>query len=367
MKRQIEFLDLKKINMPYFDHFQKAFSDFLESGTYVLGEAVREFEKRYSEACSVKFSVGVNSGYDALLLPLLAYKELGLLNAGDEVLVPANTFIATPYAVSGAGLKPVFVSPDLGTMNITLEGIERSITPKTRVIMPVHLYGRSCEMDEICNFAKRNNLIVIEDSAQAHGAIYKGRPVGSWGDAAGFSFYPGKNIGALGDAGVVTTSSDELFHALRKIRNYGSDIKYVHELLGVNSRMDEVQACFLNYKLEANAKEIDVRRKIAKRYYREVYNEKVRFLSEDHSQSNVYHLFVVRVNDRRSFQSYLETNGIKSMIHYPVLTYKQKPYEGNGFEDKLLERAIEEIVSLPIGSHLSDRDVDYIIDVLNKF
>jgi len=366
-KKSIKFLDLKHINNKYLEEFKETFSNFLESGWYILGDGVDSFEKEFATYCNVKFSLGVNSGFDALTLPLLAYKELGVLKDGDEVLIPANTFIATPFAVSHVGLIPIFVSPDLESMNITVEGIKKSITKKTKAIMPVHLYGRICEMDKICDFAKANRLIVIEDSAQGHGATLDNKRAGGWGDAAGFSFYPGKNLGALGDSGAITTNSLELYEMMKKIRNYGSSKKYHHDIMGINSRMDEIQAKFLSIKLRDYNLEIERRREIANRYFLKIKNIKVKLLKKHSEKDHVYHLFVVRVKDRKSFQDFLSVNTIETLVHYPVLTYQHEPYRTQKLIDLELEKSVTEIVSIPIGSHLSDNDIDYIIDVINRY
>jgi dTDP-4-amino-4,6-dideoxygalactose transaminase len=365
--RKIKFLDLKKINSKFEDEFKIAFSSFLDKGWYILGENVSAFEKEFARFCKVKHAIGVNSGLDALVLPLMAYKEMGVLVDGDEILVPANTFIATVLAISQVGLKPVLVEPNLATMNIELDGIKKALTPKSKVIMPVHLYGRICPMQDICSFAKENNLIVLEDSAQAHGASISGKPSGGWGDVSGFSFYPGKNLGALGDGGAITTDNDELAQMVKMIRNYGTKIKYEHEVAGVNSRLDELQASFLRIKLRSYSDELFRRREIAHRYYSEIKNEKIVLLEHATPVEHAYHLFVVRVTNRSSFQKYLENSGIESLIHYPKLVYKQKPYLDIEFSHVSLEKSIDEIVSIPIGSHLDDTDIDYIVEVINKY
>ncbi|EIY9118466.1 DegT/DnrJ/EryC1/StrS family aminotransferase, partial [Escherichia coli] len=269
----IDFLNLQKSNARYNNELIEAAVRVIESGWYISGSELNAFENNFAKYCKVKHAIGVANGLDALTLTLKAWQELGKLKRNDEVLVPANTYIASILAISEAGLKPVLVEPNEFSYNLSVDNIRAKITANTRVILPVHLYGLISPMDEIMNFARENNLLVLEDSAQSHGASINGKKAGSWGDAAGFSFYPGKNLGALGDAGAVTTNDTDLADTVRYLRNYGSKIKYKHEFKGVNSRLDEIQAAFLNVKLNYLDDDIRIRRNIANRYLNEIKNE----------------------------------------------------------------------------------------------
>lgn len=366
--RTVEFLNLQKINSKFEEEFQDSFSQFLKKGWYILGENVSAFEKEFAEFCGVQFCIGVNSGLDALVIPLMGYIEMGKLKEGDEVLVPANTYIATILAITQLKLKPVFVTPNFLTMNIDVSGLQRSLTGKSRVIMPVHLYGRICPMDEISQFAKDNNLIVLEDSAQAHGAELSGKKAGSWGDASGFSFYPGKNLGALGDGGAITTNDKDLAEVVAMIRNYGSRIRYVHELKGLNSRLDELQAAFLRIKLKSYKDEMKIRRELASIYYEGLKGSAIQILDQPVSDNeHVYHLFVVRTKERAELQKFLKSEGIETLIHYPTPAYNQKAYSELNYTNKELDNVTDEILSLPIGSHLEKDDIEYVCNTIAKF
>jgi dTDP-4-amino-4,6-dideoxygalactose transaminase len=320
----IHFLSLKKINQPFEIAFQDKMKQFLEVGWYILGNEAKQFEANFATYCGTKHCIGVGNGLDALVLIFKAYIHLGMLQKGDEVIVPANTYIASILAVLQADLVPILVEPKTETYNINPNEIEDKITSKTKAILPVHLYGQLCEMTTINEIAKKHNLLVVEDAAQAHGAECNGIKAGNFGDAAGFSFYPGKNLGALGDAGAIITNDDELAEVLFSLRNYGSKVKYENEILGVNSRLDELQAAFLNIKLKQLDSENDFRRNLAKQYLSEIKNDKLILPAYDFSKNHVFHLFVIRTSNRLALQHFLKDNGIETMIHYPIPPHKQK-------------------------------------------
>ncbi|QAA82907.1 DegT/DnrJ/EryC1/StrS family aminotransferase [Aequorivita sp. H23M31] len=365
----IPFLDLKAINERFESSFHESFQQFLESGYYVLGNQVKLFEANFARYCGTKHCVGVGNGLDALRLILEGYKILGKLKDNDEVLVASNTYIATILAIKQAGLKPVLVETDLDTYNFDLASLKNSITKKSRVVMPVHLYGQLSQMKEIQKILKENNLLVIEDAAQAHGARNdEGKRAGNLGDAAGFSFYPTKNLGALGDAGAITTNDDDLANVLSKLRNYGTSSKYVNDLVGFNSRLDELQAAFLNCKLPSLDMDNNRRREIAKRYLSEIKNKKITLPKYDGSEDHVFHLFVVRVENRNEFIDYLDRNGIGHLIHYPIPPHQQKAlsdYSDLSFPNT--EKTHNQIISIPISPILSEVDVERIIEVLNSY
>ncbi|WP_057714514.1 DegT/DnrJ/EryC1/StrS family aminotransferase [Escherichia coli] len=340
----------------------------IESGWYISGSELNAFENNFAKYCKVKHAIGVANGLDALTLTLKAWQELGKLKRNDEVLVPANTYIASILAISEAGLKPVLVEPNEFSYNLSVDNIRAKITANTRVILPVHLYGLISPMDEIMNFARENNLLVLEDSAQSHGASINGKKAGSWGDAAGFSFYPGKNLGALGDAGAVTTNDTDLADTVRYLRNYGSKIKYKHEFKGVNSRLDEIQAAFLNVKLNYLDDDIRIRRNIANRYLNEIKNELIVLPTISSEENHVWHLFVIRIKDRDSLQHYLTKHNIQTVIHYPTPPHRQLAYKE--FKDlcfPLSEELHREVISIPMDPTLTEEQVSYVINVLNKF
>ncbi|HEE9682019.1 TPA: DegT/DnrJ/EryC1/StrS family aminotransferase, partial [Escherichia coli] len=323
----IDFLNLQKSNARYNNELIEAAVRVIESGWYISGSELNAFENNFAKYCKVKHAIGVANGLDALTLTLKAWQELGKLKRNDEVLVPANTYIASILAISEAGLKPVLVEPNEFSYNLSVDNIRAKITANTRVILPVHLYGLISPMDEIMNFARENNLLVLEDSAQSHGASINGKKAGSWGDAAGFSFYPGKNLGALGDAGAVTTNDTDLADTVRYLRNYGSKIKYKHEFKGVNSRLDEIQAAFLNVKLNYLDDDIRIRRNIANRYLNEIKNELIVLPTISSEENHVWHLFVIRIKDRDSLQHYLTKHNIQTVIHYPTPPHRQLAYK----------------------------------------
>lgn len=364
----IKFLDLKKINNNYKEELQQAANRVIGSGWYIQGDELASFEQQFSKYCGTKYCIGVASGLDALNLVLKAWKILGKLKDGDEVIVPANTFIATVLAITDNGLTPVFVEPDERTHNLCPKGVEEKITSKTKVILPVHLYGRICPMRELSEIAKKNGLLILEDAAQAHGSSIGGVKAGAWGDAAGFSFYPGKNLGALGDAGAVTTNDHELHSVIKDLKNYGSHEKYYHKYLGSNSRLDEMQAAFLKVKLSYLEKEIGNRRKIAEIYSKEIINSLVLLPEFVNDLSHVWHLFVIRSKNRKAFLDHLNRASIETNIHYPVPVTRQECYKSYEFENfpktDLLSR---EIVSIPMGSHLTEEEIYTVADCINMF
>lgn len=364
----IKFLDLKKINQPYEIAFQEKLKSIMESGWYILGEEIKSFENNFATYCNVKHCIGVGNGLDALVLIFKAYIQLGKIQKGDEVIVPANTYIASILAVLQADLVPVFVEPNLETYNIDPEKIQEAITSKTRAILPVHLYGQLAQMKEINEIAAKNNLLVVEDAAQSHGAVSSNLKAGNLGNAAGFSFYPGKNLGALGDAGAITTNDDGLAKMIRSLRNYGSEKKYVNDFIGINSRLDELQAAFLNVKLPNLDSENTIRRQIAKRYLSGIKNDKIALPFYDNSENHVFHLFVIRTENRSDLQDYLDKNGIQTLIHYPIPPHQQKALSFmNNRSFPITEKIHKEILSLPISPVMTEAEVDFIIEILNKF
>ncbi|WP_159021430.1 DegT/DnrJ/EryC1/StrS aminotransferase family protein [Formosa sp. L2A11] len=365
----IKFLDLHKINERFHPEFQLKFQEFLDSGYYILGQGVQTFETEFAKFCGTTQAIGVGNGLDAITLILKGYIALGKLHEQDEVLVPANTYIASILGIIQAGLKPVFVEPDLASYNMSVSDLEQKITSKTKAILVVHLYGQLAEMDAINNLANQNNLLIIEDAAQAHGAIYHdGRKAGNLGDAAAFSFYPSKNLGALGDGGAVTTNDEDLASTVKKLRNYGTTSKYVNALVGCNSRLDEIQALFLSVKLNLLASDNNKRRRIANRYLANVKNNKIILPLYPGSLSHVFHLFVVRVAQREDFVSYVKKHKIETLNHYPIPPHKQVALSDfNHLKLPITEQIHNTIVSLPISPVMEDHDVDYLINVLNAY
>ena len=366
----IPFLDLKGINAKYRDELIEACTKVIDSGWYIQGNEHKEFEKEFATYCQSDYAIGVANGLDALTLIMRAYKELNILSDGDEVIVPANTYIASILAISQNNLIPILVEPSIDTYNIDADKIEEKITPKTKAIMIVHLYGQAVEMQKVLNLAKKYNLKVIEDCAQAHGAydFTTSKRVGSIGDASGFSFYPGKNLGALGDGGAITTDDKELADALRAIGNYGSHKKYENLYKGVNSRLDEIQAAMLRVKLRYLDEEIEKRREIASYYLNNIKNKKVVLPKVQDTKSHVWHLFVIRVEDREHFQDYLSQNEVQTLIHYPLPPHKQVAYkEWNDESYPISEKIHDEVVSIPISGIQSLEDTKYITKVINEY
>lgn len=349
------------------EELTKAFSSVLEKNYFIMGSEERSFEKNFAEYLGAKYAVGCGNGLDALHIAL---KALGI-GAGDEVIVPSSTYIATALAVSYAGATPVFVEPTAESFNIDATRIEEKITSKTKAIMVVHLYGRPADMDPIMAIAKKHGLKVVEDCAQAHGAKYKGKKVGTFGDAAGFSFYPGKNLGALGDGGALVTNDPNVAKIAAMLTNYGSEIKYYNEYKGFNSRLDEMQAAFLNVKLKSLDKWNDERRRIAARYLKEIKNPRIVLpLPSDEDHYCVWHIFGIKCKEREKLEKYLAEKGIGVLKHYPVPMHLQKAYKELGIKKGELPIA-EEIssteLSIPLYYGLTDEEATYIIDALNAF
>lgn len=364
----IKFLDLKKINEQYEIAFQEKLKLVLENGWYILGNEVAAFENNFANYCGTKHCIGVGNGFDALVLIFKGYIQLGKLQKGDEVIVPANTYIASILAILEADLVPILVEPKLETYNVNPDLILEKITSKTKAILAVHLYGQLAEMEAINEIAQQNNLLVIEDAAQAHGVISDFGKSGNVSNAAAFSFYPGKNLGALGDGGAVTTNDEVLAKTIQSLRNYGSEAKYQNKYVGVNSRLDEIQAAFLNVKLPNLDAENTIRRAIAKRYINEIKNSKIILPFWDFSENHVFHLFVIRTEKRDDLQQYLLDKGIQTMIHYPIPPHKQKAFESlNHLSFPITEKIHQEVLSLPISPVLTMDEVDFVISILNKY
>jgi dTDP-4-amino-4,6-dideoxygalactose transaminase len=370
---KIPYFSFDDLHKPIKQELLKAFEEVLDSNWFILGEKVKTFEQEFAEFCGVKNCVGVANGLDALILILEGYKQLGFMKNGDEVLVPSNTYIASILAISRAGLTPVLVEPDINTYLIDENLIEQKITSKTKAILPVHLYGRLCNMIAINSIAKKYNLKVIEDCAQSHGASINGIKCGNLGDAAGFSFYPGKNLGALGDGGAVTTNDEELAQTIIALRNYGSHKKYENIYQGINSRLDEVQAAFLSVKLKNLNTDNQKRRKIAQYYIDHINSDLIRlpytkFTNVLDLEDHVWHVFAIRVAKRERFQNYLLQNGIQTVIHYPIPPHKQQAYaEWNNDSYPVSEKIHEEIISLPISPVISDIQSKTVVDIVNTY
>jgi dTDP-4-amino-4,6-dideoxygalactose transaminase len=364
----IPFLDLKEINAQYREELILAATNVIDSGWYIQGKQVQRFEKEFADYCGTKYCVGVANGLDALILIFRAYKELNKLKEGDEVIVPANTYIASILAITENRLKPVLVEPDERTYNLDPTLIEQAITPKTKAIMAVHLYGQLADMPAISKIAEKHELLVIEDSAQAHGASHKGIKAGNWGDASGFSFYPGKNLGALGDAGVVTTNDLKLATTIRALGNYGSHRKYENKYQGINSRLDEIQAAILSVKLKYLDKETDRRRKIANYYLNNIDNGNLVLPSMLETGSHVWHVFVIQCTSREELQKYLLNNSIQTLVHYPIPPHKQEAYkELSDNNYPISEQIHSEVLSLPISPTQSFKDTMRVVKALNDY
>lgn len=352
----------KKMNK----QLHEAFDRVLSNSWYISGNEDKEFEHAFAEYCGTKYCIGTGNGLDALTLALKACD----IGQGDEVIIPSNTFIATALAVTYAGASPVLVEPCIDTYNINADEIENKITKRTKAIIPVHLYGQPCEMDKVMKIADKYNLKVIEDCAQAHGATYKGKKVGSFGVAAGFSFYPGKNLGALGDAGAVVTSDERVAEKVRALGNYGSDYKYHHIYKGANSRLDEMQAAFLNVKLKALDEMNEYRRRIAGKYINEISNLKIILPAVIHECIPVWHIFAVRCERRDELAQYLEENGVMMGKHYPIPIHMQKCYEDMNIKQgdyPIAEMVSSSELSLPIFYGMTDEQVDRVVQLINKF
>ena len=362
----IPFLDLKAVNAQYAGELKDAAARVIDSGWYVQGQECEAFESEFADYCGTKHCIGVANGLDALTLIIRAYKEMGVMQEGDEIIVPANTYIASILAISENNLTPVLVEPNIETYNLDTIKIEEKITSKTKAIMPVHLYGQTCEMGNINKLAKKYGLKVIEDSAQAHGAYYKNKRAGNLGDASGFSFYPGKNLGALGDGGAVTTNDDELATVIRTLGNYGSQKKYENLYKGVNSRLDEMQAAMLRVKLRHLDRDTEKRKEVASYYLENSSNGNI--VLPNVTTDSVWHLFVIRTSDRERLQNYLLEHNVQTLIHYPIPPHKQEAYkEWNTFKFPLSEKLHKEVLSLPISAVQSMEHTKQIVQAINDF
>ena len=360
----IKFLDLEKVNNRFRDEIDKRIKSILDKGWYLQGEWDKTFEEHFAQYCGVKHCIGCANGLDALNLIIRGYG----FGKGDEIIVPANTYIASILAISENGCTPVLVEPDINTYNINPDLIEEKITDKTKAIMVVHLYGQAVQMDKIWNLAKKYNLKVIEDSAQAHGAIYNEKRTGNLGDASGFSFYPGKNLGCMGDGGCVTTNDDELAAKIRAIANYGSHVKYHNLYKGINSRLDEIQAAILDVKLNYLDKDNIRRREISKYYRENIKNPKIILPKIYDEKAHVWHIFAIITENRDKLQEYLKNNEIQTLIHYPIPPHKQKAYaEWNNLSYPISEEIHKTILSLPISPVLTDNEVQKIVEVINNY
>ncbi|CAA7194360.1 DegT/DnrJ/EryC1/StrS family aminotransferase [Chryseobacterium potabilaquae] len=365
----IKFLDLQQINLQYQEEIEAKLLEVFRSGWYLMGGALSNFEKKLSQYTGAKHAIGVANGLDALRLILRAYIEMGFMKPGDEIIVPSNTYIASILAISDNGLVPILVEPDIDNYNIDILKIEEKITPKTKGILIVHLYGRVVFSEVLTSLATQYNLKVIEDNAQAIGAEWNDKKSGNLGDAAGFSFYPGKNLGALGDAGGITTNDEKLAQTIRALANYGSNQKYINIYKGLNSRLDEIQAAVLEVKLNYIDEENNKRREVAKQFIQGISNPQITLPEyPDKEKEHVWHLFVIRTTDRDRLQQYLTENGIQTLIHYPIPPHKQEAYkEWNELSFPISEKIHEEVLSLPISSIIKKEDIEKIISVLNGF
>lgn len=383
-KQMIKFHDLQKINAQYAVELKHAAAEVIDSGWYLLGERVRLFEDNLASYLNVKHAIAVANGLDALRLIFKAYIEMSIMQEGDEVIVPANTYIASILAITDNRLKPILVEPDINTYNLDISLIEKSITQRTRAIMVVHLYGQVCWSEELEKIAKKHNLKIIEDNAQAIGAVYstiklksqiENRKTGNLGDAAGLSFYPGKNLGSLGDSGAITTNDDQLAEVVRTLANYGSKVKYQNEYQGLNSRLDEIQAAFLTVKLRHLDAENQRRREIAHYYCENIRNAAIILPVTGTLQSNlcsqeahVWHIFVIRTPHRDDLQYYLSENGIQTLIHYPIPPHKQMAYKSwNGLCFPITEKIHREVLSVPISPVMEETEILSVVTILNAY
>jgi len=364
----IPFLSLKDINNSFQPELSERIRHVVESGWYLLGEKNERFEREFADYCGVKHCIGVANGLDALSLILQAYKETEVLSNGDEVIVPAHTYIASILAISANDLTPVLIEPALSTYLIDNTKIEEKITERTKAIMVVHLYGRVVDMEPVLSIAKKYGLKVIEDSAQAHGALYQGKRTGNLGDASGFSFYPGKNLGCLGDGGAVTTNDGDIAYIVRSLANYGSAEKYICGFKGKNSRLDEIQAAALSVKLERLDKDNNRRREIAKFYKKNITNKEVILPEQCEESMHVWHIFAVRSRKRDELQRYLYESGVQTLIHYPIPPHKQEAYrELNSLSYPITEKIHAEELSLPISPVMPEEHLARVVDVINTF
>lgn len=364
----IKFLDLHKINEQYRSEINQAITNVLDSGHYVLGKQVALFEQHFANYCESNYVLGVGNGLDALTLIFKAYLSLGIFQKGDEIIVPANTYIASILAISNNDLIPILIEPSLNDYNIDCELIEEKMTSKTKGILAVHLYGQMANMTKIQKIADQYNLKIIEDCAQSHGAIHQNKKAGNCGNAAAFSFYPTKNLGALGDGGAITTNDKTLYNTLFSLRNYGSRQKYENDFLGVNSRLDEMQAAILNVKLKYLDSANEKRKIIANFYLKNIKNELITLPKTGNFNTHVWHLFVIRSSYRKELQEFLTENGIQTSIHYPVPPHQQKAYSSwNSLSFPITEKIHEEVLSLPLNPILTKSEMEKIVSVVNEF
>jgi len=364
----IKFFDLKQLNQSYEEAFHQKLQNVFEKGWYILGNELQTFESNFAQFCGTKHCIGVGNGLDALLLILKGYIQLGTIKKGDEIIVPANTYIATIIAVLQADLVPVLVEPDAETFNLNPKEVTKAITSKTKAILVVHLYGQLVEMDALVTIAHHHSLLLIEDAAQAHGAEINEKRAGNFGNAAAFSFYPSKNLGCLGDGGAVVTNDDELHTIIKKLRNYGSERKYINEFVGYNSRLDEIQAAFLNVKLPDLDKQNEQRRKIANRFLNEIKNPKIKLPFYNGSKNHVFHLFVIQTSNREDLKNYLFENSIETAIHYPIAPHQQKALEQfNQLHFPITEKIHQTVLSLPLSPVLTEKQISTIIELLNSY
>ena len=371
----IKFLDLQKINAQYAEELKQVAAEVIDSGWYLMGTKLTDFETKLTNYIGAKHAIGVANGLDALRLILKAYIDMGIMQEGDEVIVPANTYIASVLAITDNRLKPILVEPDENSFNLDINLIEKHITKRTKAILIVHLYGQVCWSEALVALAANYNLKIIEDNAQAIGATWNGTKTGNLGDAAGFSFYPGKNLGALGDAGAVTTNDAELALRIRALGNYGSTKKYVNEFQGLNSRLDEIQAAFLEVKLKYIEAENQYRRQIADQYFKGIKNSKIQLsypvntqLSVSENPEHVWHLFVVRCKEREQLYSHLNEHGVQTIIHYPIPPNKQSAYQSmNHLDFPITNRIHDEVLSLPISPVITSHEIQKVVTVLNDF
>lgn len=364
----IPFLSLQKITQKYSEEIHEAVSRVVDSGWYLQGEENKRFETNYARYIGTKYAVGCANGLDALIWIFRAYLEMGVMQPGDEVIVPANTYIASILAITENGLKPVLVEPNLDTYQIDDSKIESVITERTKAILIVHLYGQCAYTDKIGELCKKYDLKLVEDNAQAHGCKFNGRKTGSLGDAAGHSFYPGKNLGAFGDAGAVTTDDEELAKVVRAVANYGSQKKYVFKYCGRNSRLDEIQAAILDVKLSHLDEDVAIRKQIAKFYIEHITNPAIVTPIVPDWDAHVFHIFTIRTKKRDELQKYLADNGVQTVIHYPIPPHKQECYkEWNDLSFPITEQIHDEELSLPMSPVLTEEEVKIVVELLNKW
>ena len=364
----VKFLDLQKITAKYTDEIHDAVSRVVDSGWYLQGQENASFERHYSDYIGTKYAVGVANGLDALIWILRGYIELGVMKPGDEVIVPANTYIATILAITENGLKPVLVEPNINTYQIDDRLIEKAVTPRTKAVMIVHLYGCCAYTEKIGEICKKYNLKLLEDNAQAHGCVFNGRRTGSLGDAAAHSFYPGKNLGALGDAGAVTTNDKELADTIRALANYGSAKKYVFRYIGRNSRLDEIQAAVLDVKLRHLDEDNALRRQVARYYMEHIKHPDIILPEVENWDRHVFHIFPIRSSRREELQKYLSENGIQTIIHYPIPPHKQECYKDwNSLSFPITEKIHAEELSLPMSPVMEEEEIRTVVDTINRW